>query len=234
MQRRREELLKRDLEQLKRALETNGMGYLLDAMESKALYSPRINRSDSGYESSEQVSWYATRHAEQLTAEADKVALLQELGRDPSTTRRGRICFALAHLCSNTSDVQLYAYLTELLETEPDADVRISTFIGLERLDKRGLDVDFLVDVAVNGTDNESPNAIFALKGTDPARTEDVLIDIIRYGTGRALYAGCSVLGEVGTTKCLEDLEKVKRRSRDASLRWAIDRSVTAIKARTQ
>lgn len=233
----RSEQLERDLQDLKHALERSGVGFLLDAMESSGFYSPLISKEprtwrDPAPEEPEEISWYACRRAEQLSSEADKAALLQELEGEPRVGRRKHICFALAHLCSNTRDVKLYALLMEILAAEPDEEVRISAYIGLERLDKRGLDVHYLLDVAVNGSSNESPNAIYALENSDPARTEDALIEIIRFGGGRALDAGCRVLGMVGTRKCLSDLEMVKRRSRDLGLRSDIDQSIAEILAR--
>lgn len=220
---------------LEASLRDNDMRFLIDVMCSDALYSPLLKNQRGGLiiSSTDNVSWYAYRRAEELHTDDEKAQLLDLLTEFLNDhIKRRSIVFSLAHLCTNRTDTELFNFLMKHLENEKDADCRTSLLIGIEEMDKTDgtLNIEPIKNLAKKRS-RDKTNAILALAKTNDKEVEPLLLELFTATKdSHTKNMICSPLETVGTEACIPILEAAYKKTRDAALRSGIEYVFKAVK----
>ena len=226
--------LEHELQKLLAFLETCNMKELVEKMESKDLYSNLlIEKNKTQSSSTDYVSWYAYRRSDSLDSVQNKKELLAILETSDMYHLRGHTYRCLAFLCTNTNDRELFNFLMQEVENETDDENLLPMLFGLEKMKK---DLDFNIEplkkLAVEGTEDVSHAAIKALSNCSHPEVESFLLNEFGVANKHMKALICRPLGTVGTTASIAVLRETHKKTRDSSLRWAIDEAITLINER--
>lgn len=217
-------------------LRTCSMIDLIDAMDNNELVHPSLKlkrEKHKEFASTDQISWYAFEQARKVGSQAHKAELLAMLGHAVDQNRRKHIYYTLGYYCSNAKDHEVYQQITQGILSENDS-IAESALIGLRRLDKTGLDITVLKQMAEQGQWELATTAIDALGRAPAAEVEDFLIGILRTTGAMEREAACGALARAGTEKSLPDLQELKKRTRDVLLRSTIEYAIAEIHKRVE
>ena len=219
------------------SLKNGSIAYLLDQMNSSEIYSPLLTekRKDQ-ISSTDDISWYAYRRAEELNSPREKQELIDQLNATTDDNRKHHIYFCLAHYCKNTIDNPLFNFLMERLEAEKDKQCKLSILIGIADMPKdAALNIEPLKKLTKIRNTDLKINSIIALRNTNDKEVEDLLLSIFvetKNSHTRAMIT--YTLETTGTGKSIPFLKEAYKKTRDYQLRSAIETAIEKIKDKAQ
>ena len=231
---RQKELTKSRLK-LEEDLRNRNLDYLISQMASDELYSPLLTKKrKSEISNTDNVSWYAYRRAEELYSDEDKEGLIKMLDNSSYALKRSHILFALAHLCKNRTDNQLFNVLMDEIEGLKDTNCKLSILIGIARMRKA---IDLNIEPLKRLTNERSRvikvNAILSLQQTMDKSVEPILLEIFNSTKDNHVKGMiCVPLESIGTEKSIPYLKSKYKTTRDYGLRYYIERALDEINKR--
>ncbi|MEZ4772422.1 MAG: HEAT repeat domain-containing protein [Bacteroidia bacterium] len=231
-----EKKLEEAILKLETDLRNNDLRFLVEVMASDEIYSPLLHqRRQTEISSKDYISWYGYRRAEKLESENDKQTLLSFLDDNKLQSKKRHVYFALAHLCKNRTDDQLFNFLMNRLEEEKDPDFKIAILIGIESMDKTAssINIEPIKTLAKGRSRELKIKAICALQKTNDTDVEPLLLKIFE-GTKDSHIKNmiCTPLETVGSEKSIPVLNKAYKNTRDYILRDGIERTLEEIDKR--
>ncbi|WP_236614062.1 HEAT repeat domain-containing protein [Nafulsella turpanensis] len=222
---------------LESELSIRGVDFLIEQMNSEDIYSPLLEkRRRTETSRTDEVKWYAYRRAEELSTDNEKENLLNLRASHSASPKRKHIYFALAHLCKNRVDNELFDFLMKCLKSESDDICKRVILIGIQKMEKSAnLNIEPIKMLAKHKSRDLKVNSILALQKTHDEEVEQLLLDIFK-GTKDSHIKNmiCTPLQSVGTFKAVPILEEAYKKTRDIGLRHNIELTVNRIKKNQQ
>ncbi|MDO6440182.1 hypothetical protein Q4534_22330 [Cyclobacterium sp. 1_MG-2023] len=190
--------------------------YLIDLIER--MNDTSDHKMESGYKSTETVSWKALREAEKIDNGEFVQQLIDFIDKEKNKKNRDRAYFILGHLAKNTNDYSATQFLIHRVDKETDKYILASLLDRIAYLDKqRGTDLNPIFKATKNNKWLVRYSAIQALKNTNDENAEKSLIDILDQSKDPSdLTYSNSTLNRIGTTKAVPHIEKhLSSRKRD-------------------
>jgi hypothetical protein len=217
------------------SLDKGNIDYLLKQMESTEIYSDLLYKKRQAETSStDEISWYAYRRAENLCLKDEKEHLLKKLNIATNDITKKHIYFCLAHYCKNTNDKSLFNFLMTSLDSEKDSDCRLSILIGISYMSKSAdLNIEPLKNLVKIRNRDLKINSIIALQQTNDSEVENILLSLFTdTKDSHTKLMITHTLETTGTEKSIPHLQEAYKRTRDYGLRDDIERTIEKIKAK--
>jgi len=221
--------------ELTESLKNGSIGYLLDQMNSREIYSPLLTeKRKTQISSTDDISWYAYRRAEELNVPPEKQELIDHLSSTTDDNRKHHIYFCLAHYCKNTLDNSLFNFLMDRLEAEKDQQCKLSILIGIADMTKDAtLNIEPLKKLTKIRNRDLKINSIIALRKTNDKEVEGLLLSIfVETKNSHTKSTITYTLETTGTSKSVPFLKEAYKKTRDYQLRSAIERTIEKIKGK--
>ncbi len=190
------------------------------------------NKSDcimeSGYNSSNTISWKALREAEKIDNVNYIPELIEFIDSEKDKAKRGCAYFLLGHIAKNTNNVKATEYLIKRVEKEKDKYIISSLLDRISDLKKpKSIDLQPLINAINSNKWQIRQSAICSLKNSENEISENTLIEILSESEDEydLTYANAT-LNNIGTVKALPFLEKhlnSKKRDVKDSAKYAIE-----------
>lgn len=183
---------------------------------------------ESGYNSSDTISWKALREAEKIDNENYIPELTEFIDSEKDKKKRDKAFFLLGHMAKNTNDSKATEYLIKRVEKETDTYIVSSLLDRISNLKKpNGIDLQPLINAIENNKWQIRQSAIQSLKNAENSIAEKALIEILSVSEDQydLIYANAT-LNNMGTERAIPFLEKhLNSRKRDVktSAKFAIE-----------
>ena len=206
--------------------------YLVDIISRMNDKSDQI--MESGYNSSDTISWKALREAEKVDNVNYIPELIEFIDSEKDKKIRDKAYFLLGHIAKNTNDVGATKYMIKRVDKESDKYVVSSLLDRIANLKKpNGIDLEPIINAIESDKWTIRQSAIQSLKNSEDKIAEKTLIGILSNSEDQydLTYANAT-LNNIGTEKAIPYLEKhLNSRKRDVkgSAKFAIE----SIKKRT-
>tara|TARA_B100001964_G_C14032431_1_gene508885 strand:- start:177 stop:806 length:630 start_codon:yes stop_codon:yes gene_type:complete len=197
----------------------------------------RINdKSDQHLkDSSKTIHWKALREAEKLTEKKYISALKEYLTSEKVKKNRRAAYFILAKLAKNVSDKTTAEFILNELKKEKDKFIISSALDLVQDLPKpKGSDLSFILESVEDKKWLIRRSAISALKNTQDASAEKVLIDLLEHSDDPYdITCANAALNNMGTKKAIPYLEK-HLNSRKEDVKLSAELAIQAINERSK
>ncbi|WP_405368343.1 HEAT repeat domain-containing protein [Nonlabens sp. Asnod2-A12] len=183
---------------------------------------------ESGYNSSDTISWKALREAEKIDNENYIPELTEFIDSEKDKKKRDKAYFLLGHIAKNTNNTKATEYLIKRVEKETDKYIVSSLLNRISNLEKpNGIDLQPLINAIENNKWQIRQSAIQSLKNAEDRIAEKALIGILAVSEDQydLTYANAT-LNNMGTVKAIPFLEKhlnSKKRDVKGSAKFAIE-----------
>jgi len=204
--------------------------YLIDLIARMLDKSDKI--METGFSSSDTISWKALREAEEVNDEALIPQLILFIDTEKDKKKRDKVYF-LDHIAKNTGNPEGLDYLISCVNQETDKYIISSLLDRIADIHKPvGTDLQPLIQATKSDKWLIRHSAILSLNNSSDGLAETVLIDIITNSDESidSTYANAT-LGDVGTARAIPFLEK-NLRSRKKDVKGSAEYAIEEIKRR--
>lgn len=217
------------------SLDKGDIDYLLKQMNNKEVYSPLLTRKQrKEISSTDYISWYAYRRAENLNLPEQKHRLMEKLNLTTDEVEKKHIYFCLAKYCKNMLDDSLFNFLMERLDVEEDNDCRITIMTGVAYMHKASnFNIAPLKKLVRTRNRDQQIHAIIALQQTNDSEVENLLLPLFIDTKDNHLKSVIAwTLESIGTARSIPVLEEAYERLGDQELKDYIGSAIEKIRGR--
>ncbi len=186
-------------------------------------------------ESGKWISWFATRQAEKIS-DKTQVCTLKSIIENENTDQeiKRKSYFCLGHLSKNLMDKEIFDYLMDNLESEPD-EIQETILIAIRNAEKpNDYNLTPIVSILKNGKMGMKTSAAIALKNSKNPQIENDLLQSFQKEKNKHLQEMiASTLRTVGTNKSIPILENKLMTAKGKDYKYFLESALEEIKKRT-